>query len=107
MLERILEEIDAKLSGSMGRKREGLLEADKIIRKYMNGGWIPVEERLPEPYQQVLVSMYNNLSYVTIGHYGGYEKKWHTKEWITDLGVDVKAWRPLPEPYHPKKGESE
>lgn len=47
-LEKILEEIDIKISGSMGRKREGLLEARDIIRKHMNDGWIPVKERLPE-----------------------------------------------------------
>lgn len=50
-LEKILEEIEIKIAGSMGKKREGLLEAQKIIRKHMNDGWIPVEERLPEPYR--------------------------------------------------------
>ena len=47
-LEKILEEIDIKISGSMGRKREGLLEALDIISKHTNDGWILVEERLPE-----------------------------------------------------------
>lgn len=68
-----------------------------------NGGWIPVEERLPEPYQQVLISMYNNLTYVTIGHYSDYERKWHAEKWISDWGVDVKAWRPLPASYRPEQ----
>ena len=54
-LEKILEEIDIKIAGSMGKKREGLLEAREIIRKHMNDGWIPVEERLPEKeYDTVL-----------------------------------------------------
>lgn len=35
-LEKILEEIDIKISGSMGKKREGLLEARDVIRKHMN-----------------------------------------------------------------------
>ena len=35
-LEKILEEIDIKIAGSMGKKREGLLEAREIIRKHMN-----------------------------------------------------------------------
>ena len=43
-LEKILEEIDVKIAGSMGRKREGLLEAEGIIRKHMNDGWILVEK---------------------------------------------------------------
>ena len=46
-LEKILEEIEIKIAGSMGKKREGLLEAHDIIRKHMNDGWIPVgDERL-------------------------------------------------------------
>ena len=43
-LEKILEEIDIKITQSMGRKREGLLEAESIIRKHMNGGQIPAED---------------------------------------------------------------
>ena len=34
-LEKILAEIDIKIAGSMGKKREGLLEAREIIRKHM------------------------------------------------------------------------
>lgn len=45
-LETIMEEIGVKIAGSMGRKREGLLEAQDIIRKHMNDGWIPVEKKL-------------------------------------------------------------
>lgn len=76
-----------------------------IIRKHMNDGWIPIEDGTPEPYQQVLVSMYNNLTYVTIGHYNG--TGWNVHEYITDLGIDVKAWRPLPQPYHPERSKEE
>lgn len=43
-LEKILEEIGSKIAESMGKKREGLLEAENIIRKHMNDGWIPVED---------------------------------------------------------------
>ena len=35
-LEKILEEICSKITESMGKKREGLLEAENIIRKHMN-----------------------------------------------------------------------
>ena len=35
-LEKILEEIDIKIAGSMGRKREGILEAEGMIRKHRN-----------------------------------------------------------------------
>ena len=48
MLKRIMEEMSREIAGSMGKKREGLLIAHDIIRKHMNDGWIPCEERLPE-----------------------------------------------------------
>ena len=110
-IEKILEELDDAIEDYAGGSEanglqgfvKGLKRAKKIIRKHMNDGWIPVEDRTPEPYQQVLVSMYNNLTYVTIGHYNG--KGWNVHEYITDLGVDVKAWRPLPQPYHPRRRE--
>ena len=35
-LEKILEQIDVKIAGSMGKKREGLLEAEEIIRKHLS-----------------------------------------------------------------------
>ena len=58
-LEKILEEIGSKIAESMGKKREGLLEAENIIRKHMNDGWIPVEDRLPEEKTSVLVQWEN------------------------------------------------
>lgn len=49
-LEKIMEEINVKIAGSMGMKREGLLEAEEIIRKYMvdnfDGKMSKVEEIL-------------------------------------------------------------
>ena len=111
MLERILEEIDAKLSGSMGRKREGLLEADKIIRKYMNGGWIPVEERLPESNRKIEEDADCPEYNVTIQ---GAEKSTTLKyspadcTWFDDFGYvyPVIAWRHLPDPYHPERRDN-
>lgn len=35
-LDKILEEIEIKIAGSMGKKREGLLEAEEIIRKHLS-----------------------------------------------------------------------
>ncbi len=46
-LKKILEEIDIKIAGSMGKKREGLLEAREIIRKHMDDGWIPIDREFP------------------------------------------------------------
>ena len=112
-LEKILEEIDIKISGSMGKKREGLLEAGNIIRKHMNDGWIPVEERLPEE---------NTAERYIITDTGGciWSEMWygHAEEsddapcfyrWDDDMWQCFKiraiAWCPLPEPYRPEGRE--
>ena len=76
-----------------------------IIRKHMNDGWIPVDDRLPEEGEKVLVwyeyfryGEYNRM-YETYGiswQYDGY--------WSGDVsGIKAKciAWQPLPEPYLP------
>ena len=93
-LKKILEEIEIKIAGSMGKKREGLLEAHDIIRKHMNDGWISVEESLPENGKTVLCTDGENIYLV---------------EYDADLDagfgdVDyITAWRPLPEPYRPER----
>ena len=114
-LEKILEEIDIKITQSMGRKREGLLEAENIIRKHMNDGWIPVEERMPEEYGEYLVTIVPQAGYLwakrIIANFSdlmGIVKKpiFYTGEVgkidfedITDMVI---AWRPIPEPYIPR-----
>ena len=108
-LEKILEEIDIKISGSMGRKRAGLLEARDIIRKHMNDGWIPVEERMPEEKKSVLVQWekYDRHLNVTLTYL---DVMWLEDEedvvFETINGIPngrVIAWRPLPEPYRPER----
>lgn len=131
-LEKMLEEIDIKISGSMGRKREGLLEARDIIRKHMNDGWIPVDRKLPPNanHKGALCPRYQVMTKygVTEGWYNPDYESWFcllwfmnkkfTKEYIDfergdvpkvvqiEKGIDiVLAWRPLPEPYHPERSE--
>lgn len=103
-LEKILEEIEIKIAGSMGKKREGLLEAHDIIRKHMNDGWIPVEERLPE----------EGGTYIITAKDGEREiisfAKWQNRYKRFDMtGARaywrIIAWRPLPEPYRPERSE--
>lgn len=80
-----------------------------VIRKHMNDGWIPVDDRLPEEGEKVLVwyeyfryGEYNRM-YETYGiswQYDGY--------WSGDVsGIKAKciAWQPLPEPYRPERSE--
>ena len=119
-LEKILEEINIKIAGSMGKKREGLLGARKIICKHMNDGWIPVEEWMPEEYGEYLVTIVPLAGYLwakrIIANFSdlmGIVKKpiFYTGEVgkidfedITDMVI---AWRPLPEPYRPERSEGE
>jgi len=50
--------------------------------------WIPCEEKLPEPAQEVLVTGINNCVYTSRIVHGEFE-----------YGGNVIAWMPLPEPY--------
>ena len=108
-LEKILEEIDVKIAGSMGRKREGLLEAEGIVRKHMNDGWIPVEGRLPKVAGDIDDDNCPEFN-VTID---GADKATTLKcssdgTFFDDNGYvyPVIAWRPLPEPYHPERSDN-
>lgn len=85
-------------------------EIEEIIRLHMNdednNGWIPVEERLPEVPKELEDAHCPEFN-VTIK---GAEKATTLKyswdgAWFDDNGnvYNVIAWRPLPEPYKPKK----
>lgn len=122
-LEKILEEIDETIE----RYKEnanmeavdicyGMKLAKKIIRKHMNDGWIPVEERMPEEYGEYLVTIVPQAGYLwakrIIANFSdlmGIVKKpiFYTGEVgkidfedITDMVI---AWRPIPEPYQPER----
>ena len=113
-LEKILEEIElekkrASLSPDCSNEHAVteiiLLEKiEKIIRKHMNDGWIPVEERLPEGRTRVICQFDN----------GDIELLWQDWEsdtesltYWTDFDFmaekKVIAWRPLPDPYQTER----
>lgn len=104
-LAKILKEIDIKIAGSMGKKREGFLEARDVIRKHMNDGWIPVEERLPTRGE---CEKDNNEFFVQTNtgerfscEYDPLANGFDNPLWCCN--VPVVAWRPLPEPYRPER----
>ena len=81
---------------SFNRDIEWLRE---FICKHMNDGCIPVEERLPDNSEDVLVT--TDVGLITFGYVS------HGK-WITDQEPDYPiAWRPLPEPYRPERRTSD
>lgn len=127
-LEKILEEIaqlrrKASENGNfnVAAAYENSME---IIRKHMNDGWIPVEERMPEPGRIVLITQayswenFEEGASVTIGRLSPEKnnKMWEFQYYRPDFRSGtimdndiicpgneyVIAWRPLPEPYQPK-----
>lgn len=72
-----------------------------IIRKHMNDGWIPVDERLPEVGEYVLGT--NEYDEVMIYRYG-WNSRHSRKMFFHECGAAaiITAWMPLPEPYCPE-----
>ena len=114
-LEKILEEIDREVEEYMeidfgDEYNAGIKDmakmAKKIICKYMNDDWIPVEERLPEEAGTYIVNALNGeRDIVTFA-------KWQNRYKRFDMtGArtywKIIAWCPLPEPYRPERSNKE
>lgn len=93
---------------------EAYKECQGIIRKHMNDGWIPVEERRPErtldekikeSYQKYLVFIDGVDGWdIDIAVYDFWnDKKWREAHDRYGEIENVIAWRPLPEPYRPER----
>ena len=112
-LEKILEEIDQEkknaalsIRHTTGYKAGQIRMAERIeeiIRKHMNDGWIPVEERLPDESLNSVIGWdeYRERR-CFVQYYGG---KWSLR--ADREPIKIIAWRPLPEPYRPERSEGE
>ena len=134
-LEKVLEEIE-ELRGQVGsectsedhyikRAWEHCLDrVEYIIRKYMNDGWIPVEECLPEDGTDVLVVLkptyesdyieYSIARYLRFendeahwcdNHYGYLEWEKYSDGHGGSSWYRVAAWQKL-DSYHPERSDS-
>ena len=129
-LEKILEEI-GELRGQAGSEctsedhyikkawEHCLDRVADIIRKRMNDGWIPVQDKLPEDDVDVLITYadiddenYTDICITTYGYayLGG--NKLDFKEWRSPFEYfrsnhKVIAWQPLPEPYRTERSSDE
>ena len=126
-LEKILEEIEQakrepwyRLSNyDVKHKLDGAINRIiDIIRKHMNDGWIPVEERLPERTLDEKMNESYKKYLVFIDGVDGWDIDmavydfWNDKKWREaydgyDEIENVIAWRPLPEPYRPERSDGE
>ncbi len=73
-----------------------------IIRKHMNDGWIPVEERLPGEPKENPAFDDKPLELYLVDMGGSYPLRafWNGKQFTDGWSIlNVIAWRPLPEPY--------
>ena len=106
MLEKILEEIEKESFEPYDRQK--IIATDKvkdIICKHMNGGWIPVEERLPGT-QKVLITD----GEIVMRGYRRPDGTWkygvEPEEVFSKLSsIGVIAWQPLPVPYQTKNNQ--
>ena len=118
-LEKILEEIDQEkknaalsIRHTTGYKAGQIRMAERIeeiIRKHVDDGWIPVEERLPEEPKEnpEFEGKKIELYFVTVkGTKYPFRAIWNGK-FFTDgwNKCNVIAWRPLPEPYCPERSK--
>ena len=122
-LEKILEEIEnesERYRKAVGTEQlvSGLEMAEEIIRKHMNDGWIPVEERLPKrtlgekmnkSYKKYLVFIDSVDGWdIDIAVYDFWnDKKWREAHDGYGEIENVIAWRPLPDPYRPERSVEE
>ena len=138
-LEKILDKIEAehayKVSGdrdTYSQYNEGWSDAIDRMRgvlENLGDGWIPVDDRLPEPGRIVLITQayswenFEEGASVTIGRLSPEKnnKMWEFQYYRPDFRSGtimdndiicpgneyVIAWRPLPEPYRPERSKGE
>ena len=79
-------------------------EQEKVIERLKSTNWIPVDEKLPDPDEHILVS-FENFSLPMIGRYtvdddgGGTFRVGDENKRFTEHDLYVNAWMELPKCY--------
>ena len=105
MINRILERLEelkeqAVNKWDFGISHDTYSQVIEIVKEeFLNGGWIPCSERLPEEdgYYLVTMKLWTGSYVITHAFSGG---EWH----LAPEDCPVLAWQPLPEPW---KGDAE
>ena len=101
---------------------EALSEPQKIFCS-SDAEWIPVDEMLPDVYEEVLIQYSGgHFQIVDIAVYDG-EDRWSREDWdliclsdkdksecykiVSTKGMKIVAWQPLPKPYKAERREYE
>ena len=66
-----------------------------ILRKHMDDGWIPVENRLPEKEYYTALSVTDKNHYCVAVH----NREYGFRTGDIDVEGEIIAWMPLPDPY--------
>lgn len=78
-----------------GESIEAIDVALHALQNQLNGGWIPVSERLPDNQQRVIVKCKGCPTVIGWIMHG----RWHTDFGCMYKEYDVIEWQPLPEPW--------
>ncbi len=99
----LLDELLTRFGVDMAYYGEDLQFVQDVIQGMPGVGWIPVTERLPEPFVSVLVQMPGETPSPTVreGHISK-DGIWYSAFYHREPG-EVTHWQPMPEP--PKEGE--
>ncbi len=84
---------------------KGISDAIEIVKQeaeQYNNGWIPCSERLPDDFMSFeYLTIRKGHTLATITYYCVVNHKWYLSR-NSSKEIDVIAWKPLPQPYHPK-----
>ena len=103
MVEKILEEILEKIFYVDMELAVNYEDVEEIVRKRMNDGWIPVDDRdhMPKAGEHVLVSI--GTGFNPEKAFLSEDGRWmmlHAPDGYNDITDEVEAWMPMPKPYH-------